>query len=215
MDERSAAGAVNEAARSPLHRALRAATSTAHRRLDRHPLLAPLVAPTLTLQQYVRALQALLYVHEPLQAALRSELAHYAIDYPLLDRVAPLRADLARLKVSSVGTASAPISLPPTSSVATLIGRLYVVEGSRLGGRSIARCLQQRLGLTAANGAAFFNEGGEVRIDRDWPAFWRLAEGHAADVEAVIAGALATFTLVADALDACERASADRAAPSR
>jgi len=242
---------INATAHSPLHRALRAATHTAHHQLDHHPLLAPLVKPTLTLHHYRHALQALLAVHQPLQAALRADFAAFAIDYPLIDRVALLCADLAVLKVSPTGTASAPLALgnadesgereeaggarrlataadqvdrrgsehratprcaraaiysafplPAAGSEATLIGRLYVVEGSRLGGRFIARALQQRLGLTAANGAAFFNEGGEVRIDRDWPAFWRLAEGQAASAEAIIAGALATFAFITDALDA-------------
>jgi heme oxygenase len=54
-------------------------------------------------------------------------------------------------------------NLFPELSVAdNLLGALYVVEGSALGGRYIAREVQQKLGIEPGSGGAFFHGDGEA-----------------------------------------------------
>src|SRR5262249_9623850 len=47
-------------------------------------------------------------------------------------------------------------SLPPINNEAEMFGAMYVTEGSTLGGRFIARQLEQDLGLTGGRGYSFF-----------------------------------------------------------
>jgi heme oxygenase len=51
-----------------------------------------------------------------------------------------------------------------------LLGVLYVIEGSSLGGQLILKELQQRHGLTTETGARFFTGYGE-RISAQWRSF--------------------------------------------
>lgn len=79
------------------------------------------------------------------------------------------RRKLPSLENDSVALGLKEIDLPAfnalseVSSVARAFGSLYVIEGSTLGGQVIARHLKEHLGLTPANGGAFFSSyGAEV-----------------------------------------------------
>ena len=48
------------------------------------------------------------------------------------------------------------MNLPVINSLGRLVGALYVLEGSTLGGQLISRQLNQHLGLTLNTGARFF-----------------------------------------------------------
>jgi heme oxygenase len=70
------------------------------------------------------------------------------------DRLVRLRGDLIRLGVDPACVPLAP--LPAAVTVADAVGLVYVLEGSVLGGRIIARHLAERLALGADDGAAFY-----------------------------------------------------------
>ncbi len=58
--------------------------------------------------------------------------------------------------------------LMPLSAPEAVLGSMYVVEGSTLGGAIIAREVEHRLGLTAETGCAYFRSYG-----RDMSAMWK------------------------------------------
>lgn len=81
---------------------------------------------------------------------------------------------------------------------ASAIGALYVLEGARLGGKLLARLVEDRLGLTAELGATYLNGDG-VDTGRRWRHFLAdLEERLVASDELIraIAAARATFWLV-------------------
>ncbi len=80
-----------------------------------------------------------------------------------------LLQDLQALGVSEAELKSAPqcADLPELRDFAAALGCLYVLEGATLGGQIISRLLRQNLGLTAENGAAFFNAYGK-QTGRMW-----------------------------------------------
>ena len=100
--------------------------------------------------------------------------------------------------------------LPDCTTPEQLLGCLYVIEGATLGGRSITRHLQIRLGLTPESGGAFF-DGYGAQTGSHWKAFCTMLSenadrqmSHSADdsadhfsVEsrhaAIVAGANQTF----------------------
>lgn len=175
---------------------LRAATRAAHRALDHHPLLAPLVRAGLTPEAYGRALAAL---HAP-QAALERLLAGFAPPADFPPRLPALEADLAAL-----GLAPFPLAVPPPDlrDAAEKVGAMYVLEGATLGAAVIARELSAT--LPADTPRSFFSgAGGAAR----WPAFWRFARRHCPPPawEAACAGASAAFACYRGHLDACRAA---------
>lgn len=144
---------------------LRELTSAAHRSLDHHPVLAPLLRVPLALDDYARALQAL---HAP-QAALEAALRGFAPESALLrPRLPDLEDDLATLARQPFQLAAA---LPALDADLARLGALYVLEGSNLGGCVIARQLAGSLPEHVPR--AFFGRSeGRPR----WERFWQFAE---------------------------------------
>ncbi|HEY8383990.1 MAG TPA: biliverdin-producing heme oxygenase [Microvirga sp.] len=117
----------------------------------------------------------------------------------LLDR--DLRAlGYTQAEIATLPVCGAPM---PVEMQAAVLGSLYVIEGSTLGGAVIAQAVEQRLGLSADTGCAYFRAYG-----RDVAARWRdfgavlLAASSPATDDLVIAAADRTFALMQDWL--CE-----------
>lgn len=188
---------------SELHEQLRNVTRVAHRQLDHHPLLAALVQPEPTLADYRRALAALHGIH----ASAHHVVTEYAsfpgesFDLSTGDRLAALSHDLAQL-----GQPHLPLhcQLAPPVSNAELIGLLYVLEGSCLGGRHLYRHLRAR--LNADIPFAFFAGRGDGTEAR-WKEFWTFAISRCpvSGYAAAASMALATFAAIKEHLDLCSQ----------
>lgn len=93
----------------------------------------------------------------------------------------------------------------------TALGALYILEGSSLGGRVIARHLRRYLG-DPLPGEHFF-QFHEDHAAADWKAFGLALEGLAAagliDPEAVIAAARGVFTTIYETLATLDRDDAE------
>ncbi|MDW7746261.1 biliverdin-producing heme oxygenase [Halomonas sp.] len=128
----------------PLARQLRDATRDSHRALDHHPALQCLLAPTLTREAYAASLQALYPAHAALENRVCREISRLGLRLRVPRRLPRLADDLGTLGLTPEALAAD--AAPPPASPATLAGELYVLEGSRLGGRVIADRLRRTLG---------------------------------------------------------------------
>jgi heme oxygenase (biliverdin-IX-beta and delta-forming) len=122
---------------NPTHKALRAGTAEAHDRVD-----AAFAAFDLTdRDSYAAFLRAHADVVWPLEDALPGE--RIVPDWEDRKRGALLREDLALLRTVRPepveGPASASDGLGGNGDLAAIAGALYVLEGSRLGGRFLVR----------------------------------------------------------------------------
>lgn len=177
--------------------ALRSATREAHWALDRHPLLESLAQPSLTLAQYGHVMAALHGPHAVLEEAVQDWLARR----PELNGLRPrrrvpiLERDLADLGLSP---AACTAELPAPASLGELIGILYALDSSLLGGRFLARQIRQQLG-----------DGVPLRFlevdpaETRWQAIWQHAGRHSGGTEqtAAVAAALAAFRGLKQHLD--------------
>ncbi len=142
----------------PIMQALRDATRELHTRAEHLPVEQALLNGTLPRELYVRFLAQRLHVHaaleEALQALAAADPAVAGVVRPELMQVENLRADLALL-----GAAEPAPPLPAAAALTEDIGRLrreqprallgvwYVFEGSKNGGRFLARALARAYGL--------------------------------------------------------------------
>ncbi len=154
---------------------LRQATRPAHQRLDRLPLLRRLLATDLTLSHYRQALQTLAWLHLPLHATLTEALTRYypTSSYRLSPRVEWLQHDLQQLQIAL--PTEPPPPPPQATSGAMVVGQIYVVEGSTLGGAVIAQAVARSLTIGPHNGGAFLHGHG-AESGEAWQRFWRFAE---------------------------------------
>lgn len=161
---------------------LRTATVQHHERVD-----AAFSSFELGKQNGYRAfLQAHAQVLIPLEAALeRAGIAAMIEDWTQRRRASALRADLADL--GAVVPSPAPHEMP--SSPAWCWGATYVIEGSRLGGRVLARRVAD------ADPSAPLRYLSHSSASPLWPSFLEKLELHAAtcDWSDVLAGAHDTF----------------------
>ncbi len=176
---------------------LREATRSAHRTLDHHPVLAPLTRSPLSVAAYAKALAAL---HGP-QQAIERMLGSFAPGTQFPPRLADLDRDLALLGLSPFPLMA---EIPQCVSEPQLMGALYVIEGSNLGGAVIAR--QLTLSLPIAVPRDFFEKsGGPPR----WGDFWRFAAEHclAENIAIIEDSACKIFNLYKEHLDRCQAES--------
>ncbi len=114
--------------------ALKAATEGDHERVDR--LFSALDLGELDDYRLFLAAQA--SAHLPIEAALDAAGAERIVpDWTARRRAGPLRLDLDDLGLQ----APAPVAPPPIDDTASILGAVYVLEGSRLGGNLLKRSL--------------------------------------------------------------------------
>ena len=177
---------------------LRDATHHQHVQLNQHPLLNGLMQADYPLSHYHKILLAYSQLYQALEAEIDAFINRHALDFdyhprrklPTLLQDLNCFNNLPQLK-------SPPLNSPVINSLGQLIGILYVVEGSTLGGQHIARVLEKHHGLTPTAGAAFFYGYGEQTqsLWQDFIAFAETIANQAAQVDQALEIAGQTFDL--------------------
>jgi len=173
---------------------LRQRTRAAHASIERVPGMALLVAPDLTLPHYVSVLQHMHAFLSAAEPAIAAALDGLPAAVPLLDGERPraLASDLAWLGAPPIAMTR---PLPRLETPNAALGALYVVEGSSLGGRVIARHVTESLGMRPGAGGSFYGglsaEAARIR----WAALCDLIESSmsATDAERAAVAACETF----------------------
>ena len=172
---------------------LRLDTRPFHDAVEANLFNQALTAGTVTARQTATFLAKMYGFVQPYEAALHQHAAEFGPEWQLEQRYrAPLILDdLARL-----GFAGAPPvcpALPPLATRAQLLGAMYVLEGSTLGGQVIAR----QLAAGGIEGRTFFS-GRAERTGPLWKQFTQLLEAAATeDADAMVASAILTFQTLA------------------
>jgi heme oxygenase len=85
-------------------------------------------------------------------------------------------------------------ALPDLTTEAGMLGSMYVVEGSTLGGQGISRLLERKLGMEGGRGYSFFQSYGRA-VGQQWKEFGALVEAMPESAgDAMVASARQTFT---------------------
>jgi heme oxygenase len=155
-----------------------------------------------TFGDYRRWLARFLGIYQPIEARLHAfpEWSLWGIRIGELGHSIGLRRDLAAMNASTEEFPSAPeTALPSLPTFAEAFGALYVIEGSKLGGRFILRDLASRLGSEIEGVTAFFHGHGE-HSGVKWNAFRRSLDAflaqHPLEFPNVVAGANSTFASI-------------------
>jgi heme oxygenase len=163
---------------------LRDATQADHRRLEiRTDILARIARPD--------ERRVLVEGFRVLHAEAEAALAPWLADLPGLDFEARRRSDRLARDLAALGgrPGSAAAERPIVANVAEALGRMYVLEGSTLGGQVIRRAVEAR--GDGMLGLSFLDPYG-ARTGERWRAFLAVLDAHAAtpaDTDAMIAGA--------------------------
>ncbi|WP_222708414.1 biliverdin-producing heme oxygenase [Alkalisalibacterium limincola] len=180
---------------------MRDATAAAHHALDHHPLLQRLIGSDLTRELYAESLAAMYRPHARLERLVHQSRHCSESGLGLSARLALLEADLVEL-----GWPAPPVPDVAPDALrgrAAWLGRVYVLEGSRLGGAFIARRVQSSLGPSVPCRFLCAPMGPDDR--NALLAMLERALEAPAELERAIAGARAAFADYKDDLDGFDR----------
>ena len=96
-----------------------------------------------------------------------------------------------------------PLATPAIKNLGELIGVLYVIEGSTLGGRHILKSLSKQFALSSDEGVRFFQGYGD-QTSRNWQYFLHFADsisGQADLCSAAANSAVLVFQMFENVLD--------------
>lgn len=175
---------------------LRHATAAVHERLHGVPVFAALAAGQLDKARYVRLLGRLHGFHDPFEAAIDQA------GSPGLRPAEWRRAHLLRSDLAALGQTEAAIRQLPRYPVvgcqwtpARAMGALYVIEGSTLGGRLLARQLDHLVPADGDCGRSFLLAGTDTGHVR-WRDFCTVLDRCGTDPASraeMVTGAVETF----------------------
>lgn len=193
---------------SDVRRLLRDGTHAEHVRLNQHPLLAGITRPDYALTTYQLVLTAYFHFYRALEAAIDQALAAGLSRFVYAPRrkLPWLVEDLAYFGIDpELAFRQAGISLPAMTLTdeGQLLGALYTIEGSSLGGQVISRHLATHLALSPDQGARFFYGYGDQTMPlwQQFDSFINAALTHEAVRQSALQAARTTFATMEAVLD--------------
>lgn len=162
--------------------ALRTATSTSHRRLEKRLGVPERFGSMLGYRAHLGKMWGF---HAPLETRLGADYFADALpDHERRRKLGLLTRDLAALGLSETEIAALPRcrSVPEPLSPAMALGCLYVLEGATLGGRTLLPLVEKRLGLSETHGACYLASYGE-NVESMWRAFSAAVEVWCCDAD--------------------------------
>jgi heme oxygenase len=183
--------------------ALRVATSAQHQQLERLPINARLLSDDVQLPEYRITLLRLYGFYKPLSLRAQSFPTTWTSD--VVTSVQALAGDLLDLNVlpPELDDIAGCETLPALTTADQALGCGYVIEGSALGGRVIARHLSKVFGGRGGVPMRFFAGDGDRAAER-WRRFCAELDATANDVDDVCTGARAIFDAMAGWLNSAE-----------
>lgn len=181
----------------PVHLRLRLATHQAHVRVERR---LPFGSPLFNLPAYRQLIAALYGFYRPLEAALALRAGAIPdLQWPERVKLPLLTRDLGALGVVQADVEALPSCdwLPSVHNQARVLGCLYVLEGSTLGGQVVQRLLVDRFGAAVADALSFFSSYGS-QVGTRWRSFLGCLEasGHDDSPDEAEKAAADTFRLL-------------------
>jgi len=157
--------------------ALKKATRPMHDATEAVAFAKEMKDGTLSLANYQHLLNSNFYIHQSLETAFNT-LLNKLSNNPLKDFVDNkslwLEKDMDLINIQSKRSIFTSIIPPSYDDLASLIGGLYVVEGSMLGGRFIVKLLQKNPSLKTIPSFHFYSGYGASTGQR-WSVFQDLA----------------------------------------
>lgn len=182
-----------------LSQRLRAATRALHEQTEALPFAARLMAPDLDRETYARTLARMLGVIGPLEAAVMDADRDGALGFHPLPQAASIVTDLFRLGWDEGRVGALPQApLPPgLDGVPAAAGVVYLLDGSLLGGRVVARRLRDSLGHEVAGSLSFHAD--DPAASQQWQRCRAWLDGLPAPwADGAEAGALSAFAALRD-----------------
>ncbi len=133
---------------------LRSDTHESHNQLESLPVSVSLTQPTLTMAAYAHYLRLMRAVIFETETRIFPMLAHVVPNMATRHKLHLIDSDLAAIQAEQRDFPT--VFDLDGATIGFVLGIMYTVEGSTMGGRYIGKNVESALGLTGENGARFF-----------------------------------------------------------
>ncbi len=155
-----------------LHAMLKERTSMQHSQIENTPLVSKLINNTITLSEYQLLIRKFYGYIAPSEELIQKLTSRYLLIQR--EKSLSLLSDLAVFGIEKHSVEFC-CCLPLLETYEQVLGYMYVMEGSTLGGQIIAKKLQETLNLTPENGASYFYGYGKNTRNK-WAEFCQLLD---------------------------------------
>lgn len=153
-----------------LHAKLKEKTNIQHSQIENTPLLSKLINNNITLNEYQLLIRKFYGYIAPCENLIQGMSSRNLLMQR--EKSLSLLSDLAALGIERHSVEYC-CDLPQLKSYEQVLGYMYVMEGSTLGGQIIAKILRETLNLTPENGARYFYGYGKNTRNK-WVEFCQL-----------------------------------------
>jgi heme oxygenase (biliverdin-IX-beta and delta-forming) len=174
---------------------LRSETADLHRQTEGSRLSVALMNENLSTADYRNYLLRMKDIVEYYENVLFSKLTNIIPDIEQRRKLHLVENDLASLTAENT---TQNFSLPQPGSTATLLGYMYVLEGSTLGGAMIYKHVSRYLPVTEEKGGQYFTSY-QSQLSAKWKSFLDILGEHSLDEQQaneIIAGAKIAFSAI-------------------
>lgn len=177
--------------RLPLLQQLKQETLSQHKRLERR---LQLLRPEMSLEEYRTLLERFYGFYVPWEQRAVPFLDQALPCFYQDRRKTPLLEQDLRFLDSDLAAIEECASLPPTDSLPSLLGSLYVVEGATLGGQILSRHFARQFNVSREQGCSFFASYGSDTGSR-WRSFCDLLDSYSSleNDTVIVQSAVQTF----------------------
>lgn len=161
---------------------LKSETQEAHNKIEQSPLTRAIVEKSIRREEYAELLKRFLRFYAPCEKRIRDSSLWQA---PALSLESRQKSPLLEEDLEFLGYAPGASqnlqdygALPQLQEKEAILGYLYVVEGSTLGGQIMGRSIADHLGLAKGKGASFFNSYGKENLAKMWRSFQYFLEDY-------------------------------------
>ena len=149
---------------------LKTGTAAIHEQIEQVSVMRSMMEGTLDKTRYTVLLYTLYHFYHALESRIQQHDFWHHTSFDIARRMKSgwLLHDIHFFGIHYYAKPSIAASLPDITSIEALLGVLYVIEGSTLGGTVIAKQLEKQYGYTLESGARFYHGYG-----KESKAFWQ------------------------------------------
>lgn len=179
-----------------LHATLKNETKLQHSQIESTPLLSKIINSNISLEEYQLLLRKFYGYIAPCENLIKKMPWQYLLSQR--EKTQILITDLLTLGIEKHSVEYCHY-LPPLKNYEQVLGYMYVMEGSTLGGQVISKILQDTLKLTPELGAGFFYGYGKNTRNR-WIEFCQILDNKIDDEQQneIVMSASQTYSTLQD-----------------
>jgi heme oxygenase len=181
---------------------LKSGTADLHRQTESSRLSVALMSENLSEKIYSDYLLRMKDIVEYYEAMVFPSLTNIIPDIEQRRKLQLIKNDLAFLQVDTAEN-SVQFSLPPASSTSHLLGYMYVLEGSSLGGALIYKHVSSKINISEQEGGEYFTCY-QSQLSSKWKSFIDILSDHGISQQnapEIISGARIAFESISKHLD--------------